>query len=343
MRPSSPPALASIVGAGPRLALFAVTALVAGSCGKQPLDLDPGGDAGAPAVSARWIYVATSHGLERVGPAGGPLQPFGSSERDTVGVFPSPNRSLVAQVFASRYVSVVDADGSSRGAIDANAQVLGWSDDQTLIAYWETGGMLVQFDLLGQSHTLDLPQEYAFFTSVSASPRGHWLAALALPAAPMAGQALALLSPRDGSLVADLGATSASNLVWTGDELLAFPGDDGGLEVVTAGTRGRRALALTGASPDCGLATWYGPGRVLGGSDSVRAPCGPVLIDVDDGTASPPSAQLPRGLASPPFSLSSDGRDVAFAIGDELFVGAADGSAFRSLGHARAAIVGVGW
>jgi hypothetical protein len=269
---------------------------------------------------------------------GGVLAPFGGAQ-DTIGVFLSPNRGLVAQVFATRYAALFDDEGAMRGAIDVNAQVLGWSDDATLISYWESGGKLVQFDQHGQSHTLDLPAEYAVYESVSVSPKGHWLAAVGTRPAPVTEKGLALLSPRDGSLLADVGATGASEVAWTGDERLAFS-EGAMLQIVTPGVPGHRSVSPANVDFDCGLSSWYAPGRVLGGSDL----CKPVLIDVEDGATSRPNTPFSKSLFGPTFAFSSDGRDVAVVSGDELFVGRVDdGGTFRSLGHALAPIVAVAW
>jgi hypothetical protein len=326
---------------------LALVALAASACGRSPLDLGTSEDAGAPAVTRRSIYVATSQGLERVAPGGGALESFGGSD-DTVGVFVSPDGSLVAQLLALGYVAVFDTVGASRGAIDAPVQMLGWSDSENLIGLWPAGGKFVEFGLSGQTRDADIPLESGegFFGAASMSPRGHFIAATAnggMPATRDPHGVVVLLSPK-GQLIASLGVATAGPLAWTGDELLAFQGESGNeLVLVAPPAATPRRVQLQGAQIPCGFASWYTPGHVLGGDDGQGNHCAPVVIDVETGTTSGPAPAAAIDVSSPPFALSADGRDVALASGSELLVGPADGSAFRSLGYARAPIVAVAW
>jgi hypothetical protein len=290
-------------------------------------------------------------GLERVKPDGGAFAAFGYAG-ETTGVHPSPSGHRVVQVFTNDLALVHDADGVQTNALDLNSKVVGWTDAHTLLTLWtpaEGPGGLVRFDVESQRiEDLRVPPEStaAGYFAAAMSPRRRWLAVL-LHRTMFTNDsvhALALLDGATGAFVADFGITTATDLAWSGDETLVFSADDG-MNHLLALTPGDplAAVPVPDVRTDCSFAGWYTPGRILGGHATGAELCSPVTVDVKTGTTSPASPAFPNLGARPPFALSPDGRDVAVAVGDELLVGPVDGSAFRSLGHARAKIASVGW
>lgn len=312
---------------------------------------------GAPALpqGERWIYVATSRGLERANPRGVGLEPFGLDE-PTTSVFASPNGKLVAQALDIGYVAVFDAGGRHVTTLDAPATLLGWSDDQTLLFFWrkpdEPIGQLLQADLMGSFRTLTPPQSpppIAGYTRVLMSQRRQWLAALAVPAVvdltkklTPGDQVTMLLSPRDGTLLQTIGTMTSELMAFTGDDRLVIKDGGENLFVKAPSASSAVLIPVPDASAGCELYSWYAPGRALLG----RAPtddhgtCSPafVVANLTAGQLVSTTQELP-----PPFALAVSGERAAVATANALAVESLVGQGTSSIGTARGDIVSVGW